>query len=147
MPFSSTFHGRDIFAPVAAHLSRGLDVSQLGKAVSPEALVPLDYPQPIRSGSDELTGCVMSTDHFGNLITNIRRETLEDFVGGKGLEGILIQIGSLRIKGISPSYDAVSVGSPVAVIGSKNRLEISINQSDASAYRETQGDIITITLP
>jgi S-adenosylmethionine hydrolase len=122
---SSTFHGRDIFAPVAAHLSRGTDPYLLGKKIdNPTALAsPL-----ARRKDDMLIGEVIRVDHFGNLITNITREELGRFPSS---EGCIVTIGSLVLGKISATYSDVSEGEPLALIGSSNLLEIAVNRGRA----------------
>jgi len=146
MSLSDTFHGRDLFAPVAAHLAGDLCMTQLGDPLCPEDLVQIDFPKPRLSADGTLVGQIVSADHFGNLITNIDRETLRTFRGSENAADISIQVGRLHIDGISKAYTAVPVGRPVAVVGSKNRLEISINQSDASAQVDDDGGKVTLRL-
>ena len=146
LPVSATFHGRDIFAPVAAHLTAGLPMTRLGKALSLEDLVQIDFPRPYPSPDGTLTGRVMSVDHFGNLITNVDRETLDAFAGEGGGARVCVRVGDLQIEGVSAAYNAAPAGSPVAVIGSKNRLEISVNQADASARVGDDRAKVTLTL-
>ena len=125
---SSTFHGRDIFAPVAAHLSLGVNPFLLGDKIdNPIILVS---PLPRKKNSD-LVGEVIRVDHFGNLVTNITREHLSPFFQSKG---IIIKIGSLILKKISTTYIDVPEGQPLALIGSSNLLEIAINMGRASNY-------------
>ena len=133
-PVSSTFHGRDILAPVAAHLSKGLDMPSLGKEIGLSDVVTLDIPTPFMSSAGELVGNIISIDHFGNLITNIDQEALERFRQHQGSEGITIRVGQFKIQGISTSYDSVQKGVPLAIVGSRQLLEISVNQADARTY-------------
>jgi len=118
---SSTFHGRDIFAPVAAHLSLGVNPFLMGEKI--DNPTPLAYPLPRENNSD-LVGEIIRVDHFGNLITNITREHLSPFLASKGL---IIKIGSLILKKISTTYNDVPEGQPLALIGSSNLLEITVN--------------------
>jgi S-adenosylmethionine hydrolase len=118
---SHTFHGRDVFAPVAAHLSLGLDPRELGRvAYNP---VSLDLLEP-REKNGVLHGQVVRIDHFGNLITNIGRKTLLKYVSS---DSALIRIRDLSIKGLRDTYSDVREGDFVALIGSSNRLEIAVN--------------------
>jgi S-adenosylmethionine hydrolase len=128
---SSTFHGRDIFAPVAAHLSGGIDPFLMGQKI--DNPVSLTYPV-LRREEDLLVGEVMRVDHFGNLITNITAEDLAEFLSSEGLS---VAIGGLVLKGIHTTYSDVSEGKPLALIGSSNRLEIAVNRGSA---REKLGD-------
>jgi S-adenosylmethionine hydrolase len=73
---SRTFHGRDLFAPAAAHLARGVDLASLGPSVDPEALVRLEIPEP-EIGDTRLRATVLYVDGFGNVQLNLTREQLE----------------------------------------------------------------------
>jgi S-adenosylmethionine hydrolase len=122
---SSTFHGRDIFAPVAAHVSRGIDPFLLGDKI--DNPIALTYPLPQKE-NDVLMGEVIRVDHFGNLITNITREGLGEFRGSKSC---VITIGSVVMKELRTAYNEVSEGEPLALIGSSNLLEIAVNRGRA----------------
>lgn len=146
-PVSHTFHGRDIFAPVAAHLSKDLDMSRLGEEIRLSDIVTVDLPAPFLSSPHELVGHVLSIDAFGNLMTNIDEEALMRFGQEQGLEDVVIHLGRAKIHGVSTSYDSVEAGSPVAVIGSRKVLEIAVNQADARTYfKAGVGQIITVKL-
>lgn len=133
-PVSDTFHGRDIFAPAAAHLSKGVDMLCLGQEIPLSNITRLDVPAPFVSARDELVGTVISIDHFGNLVTNISQATFERFKDDVKSKEVVIKLGRSRIQGVSKSYDSVKIGSPVAIFGSRNLLEISLNQADARTY-------------
>jgi S-adenosyl-L-methionine hydrolase (adenosine-forming) len=127
-PVSRTFHGRDVFAPVAAHLSLGTRIEETGVAVTdPKSLF---VPSPYREG-DDLCGEIIHADHFGNLISNIDAETLTRFLGQAQP---WIRVGSLTIRSLSRTYSEVEEGQPVALINSANLLEISVNLGKASEY-------------
>ena len=134
-PVSNTFHGRDIIAPVAAHLSKGIALPRLGEKLTLDDINTLDIPVPFLSSDEKLlAGEIISIDHFGNLITNIDQETFEIFTGKRKSGTVVIGLGNSRIQGVSESYDTVKVGDPLAIFGSRNLLEISVNQADASSY-------------
>ncbi|HSR10840.1 MAG TPA: SAM-dependent chlorinase/fluorinase [Thermodesulfobacteriota bacterium] len=123
---SSTFHGRDIFAPVAGHLSRGVAPRSFGrKAADP---VRLDWPRPAFSRGT-LTGQVLWADNFGNLITNIRREDCGEEAEARALE---VRARRWKMQGISRTYAEAQPGRPVALFGSGGTLEISVNRGNAS---------------
>ena len=130
VPTSSTFHGRDIFAPVAAHLACGLPVNKVGPLVELESLVRLPLAPPVVNG-ETLTGKVIDIDHFGNLITNIDYERAGRFCADD-FDNVSVYIGSIQIHSISISYSTVPVGEAVALFGSRNFLEIGINQKNAA---------------
>ncbi|MBW1678030.1 MAG: SAM-dependent chlorinase/fluorinase, partial [Deltaproteobacteria bacterium] len=133
-PVSDTFHGRDIFAPAAAHLSKGIDMLCLGQEIPLSDITRLDVPAPFVSATNELVGAVILIDHFGNLVTNISEATFERFKDGARSREVVIRLGRSKIQGVSKSYDSVKIGSAVAVFGSRNLLEISLNQGDARTY-------------
>jgi S-adenosylmethionine hydrolase len=137
-PVSDTFHGRDIFAPASAHLSKGVDMLCLGQEIPFSDITRLDVPTPFVSATDELAGTVISIDHFGNLITNISQATFERFKDDARSKEVVIRLGRSKIQGVSKSYDSVKMGSPVAIFGSRNLLEISLNQGDARTYFKTR---------
>jgi S-adenosylmethionine hydrolase len=86
-PVSRTFHARDVFAPAAAHLARGVDVAELGPPVAPSDLVRLVVPEP--EVGTQLGATVLSVDRFGNVATNLRREHLARFEPGTRVEVVL----------------------------------------------------------
>ena len=125
---SDTFHGRDIFAPAAAHLGLGLSPRSLGPPV--EQLVRLTPRQPI-SFSNRILGEVVHVDSFGNLITNVSMARLEETVGS---QSVMIRISGRTVRGISRTYTDVDPGELVAVIGSTDLLEIAVR--DGNAHRK-----------
>lgn len=132
-----TFHGRDVFAPVAAHLSLGVDLEEMGRPISDPT--PLAIPEPYRKG-DTLLGQILQADHFGNLITNIGARELARFLGSDQAE---VQVGRLRVQGLRKIYADVEEGRPLALINSSNVLEIAVNLGRASAYMGVEsGEIV-----
>lgn len=125
-PISSTFHGRDIFAPVAAHLARGARFDAVG-AEHPE-FVRIADPRPVhRDGA--VFGAVVYVDGFGNLVTNI---TAED-IARCGAAAARVHIGTNPAGAIQPSYASVECGALVALIGSWGALEIAVRDGSAAA--------------
>jgi S-adenosylmethionine hydrolase len=118
---SHTFHGRDIFAPVAAHLSLGVDPLEMGSLVADHA--PLSLPKTEQKG-DILLGQVIRVDHFGNLITNINRKEIEEFLG---THRPVVRVKGLVIEGVAKIYSDVRSGDTLALIGSSECLEIAVN--------------------
>ncbi|MFH1215600.1 MAG: SAM-dependent chlorinase/fluorinase [Pseudomonadota bacterium] len=137
-PVSRTFHGRDIFAPVAAHLACGLLPEQTGCRIDPDSLVRLPFP-PLQKKGKRLRGSVIDIDHFGNLITNIDRKTAENFFPDS-VHRLIVSIGSLSLQGISSSYGSVLPGRPVALFGSRDYLEISINRGNCAQTMQVKLD-------
>lgn len=137
---TSTFHGRDVFAPVAAHLSLGEDLMQMGARIYNP--VEITLPSPTVTG-DSLYGEITRIDNFGNLITNIRRQGLEDFL--KKSKPV-IYIGNLEIRKIADTYFDVEGGEPLALINSSGLLEIAVNLGRASEYSGLRPDEIVGTV-
>lgn len=122
---SNTFHGRDIFAPVAAHLSQGVALEDLGDPI--DDLVTYRWTVPI-ADKDGLEGMVIHIDKFGNLITNIEASLLEDVIGSKSVK---IYVGNTILDEIATTFGQVTEGEPVAYIGSSGMLEVGINKGNA----------------
>jgi len=133
-PVSSTFHGRDIFAPVAAHLSLGVPLYKFGGSVS--HIYAFTIPRPYRDTEEKLTGHILHIDNFGNLITNFRGS---DLPGKK----VTIVIGNQQIQDISQFY-AEREGL-AAIIGSSGYVEISLKNGDAAAFLQAKvGDEVRV---
>lgn len=134
---SNTFHGRDIFAPVAAHLSRGVPLTDIGPPV--ESLVQIPIPIPEVS-ENTITGQIVRIDRFGNAITNISETAL----AGKVSE-YEISVGSKRLTHINRAYAESAVGEPLAIIGSFGLLEIAINGGSAEiCLGLKRGDVVEV---
>jgi hypothetical protein len=125
-PRSATFHGRDVFAPVAAALATGTSPSVLGPEV-PD-LVRLAMPA-VEQEPGLLRGQVVYVDHFGNLVTNVSEAALATFPS----RALSISIGTVRLGGIAASYAAVAPGDLVAVVNSWGLLEIAVREGSARA--------------
>lgn len=120
---SNTFHGRDVFAPVAAHLSLGTPLAKFGGNINSIYTFPISWPYHNSEGT--ITGHVLHIDNFGNLITNIRNS---DMPPGK----LIIEIAGQRIHGLSLFY---SQGDGLlAIIGSSGYLEISLKNGSAASF-------------
>jgi S-adenosylmethionine hydrolase len=132
-PVSPTFHGRDIFAPVAAHLSLGVPLGAFGEAIS--RVYALSVPVPSRS-DEEIIGCVLHIDHFGNIITSLQEEDLP-------LGRWRIEVGGRRIENLSGSYEAA--GSLGALPGSSGYVEIAARSGNAARQLGVRvGDKVTV---
>lgn len=123
---SETFHGRDVFAPVAAHLSKGAKLSEVGEPL--KDLVTYHWAVPI-ADKDGLQGLVIHIDRFGNLITNISGELLEEVIGKSQAK---LYVGHTMIDRIVSTFGDVEEGEPVAFTGSSGMLEIGVNKGNAS---------------
>ncbi len=126
-PVSNTFHGRDIFAPVAAHLAKGIKPSQVGPKTNTIKLI--DIPQPIQKETGELIGQIIHIDNFGNLITNITADVLKQTVKSTG--NINVYLETKLIGPILRTFADVEENQAVAYIGSAGFLEIAANKSRA----------------
>ncbi|MBU1052238.1 MAG: SAM-dependent chlorinase/fluorinase [Proteobacteria bacterium] len=133
-PVSNTFHGRDIFAPIAAQLSKGKSLEELGIPIDQNTVVTVKIPKPEISDNGELIGEVVSIDRFGNLITNIDAKILDTFTSNLNKKGFQIIIGKNRIEYLSTSYSNTLAGNPLAIIGSRGFLEIAVNHGSAEHY-------------
>lgn len=124
-PVSRTFHGRDVFAPVAAHLARGGSLGNVGPEV--EDYVRLPWPA-WRAADGVITGEVLVVDCFGNAITNIPEAGLP-----AGMPAGFVWAGRRRLCPVEACYAAVPSGQAVAVFGSSGFLEIAVNGASAAA--------------
>jgi S-adenosylmethionine hydrolase len=134
---SRTFHGRDIFAPVAAHIAQGLAPEKLGEPF--HDYIKGTVKKPVQ-GKDEISGDILYIDKFGNAVSNIEESLLANR-----------EIKEIRIKGytfhaLSETYNDVSAGKPLALIGSNGTVEISVNKGHAVEQLNLRtGDPVTVT--
>ena len=134
---SNTFHGRDVFAPVAAHLSLGVSLASIGPPV--EDLVQLPIPIHQVSGNT-IIGQIVKIDRFGNAITNLSESVLAGI--GSTYE---IRVGSTRLMRLNRAYAESGIGKPLAIIGSFGVLEIAINGGSAEVSLGLKwGDVVEI---
>jgi len=122
---SNTFHGRDIFAPVAGHLSCGVNPKAFGERL--ECWTELDLREPEVKG-DKLLGEIVLIDRFGNLITNIEKEGFFSFVKD---QPFLIRAGKKTIRELKKGYYEGKKNDPMALFGSQGFLEISVREGNA----------------
>jgi len=127
-PTSDTFHGRDIFAPTVAYLSKGEDFSKFGKRI--KSIKELRLPQ-VKITSKDLIGEIIYIDRFGNLVSNIDKEMLDNFIKDKKFR---IYIKDKTIEKLSHSYSEGTYLKPLALIDSFNYLEIALNWGSACNY-------------
>ena len=131
---SSTFHGRDLFGPVAAHLSLGVSPRELGEEISSLICLPVATPA---WDDNRVLGQVVHIDRFGNLVTDLRASLFQDN------ERVMVQVGGKEIQGLSASY--VEGGEILALIGSCNTLEVAVkNGSAAARLGSSIGDAVTV---
>lgn len=121
---SNTFHGRDIFAPVGAHLASGVAIAQLGEAIDVNTLVQLDIA-PVRTTPTSIYGCIQYIDGFGNAITNIPGSYVQQYWN--------VIVNRLNIPG-GKTYSDVLAGNAIALVGSHGYVEIAI--ANGNAYHQ-----------
>jgi len=140
---SRTFHGRDVFSCAAAHLARGISPPKFGPEV-------YDYVTPRFAKpyvkENKLFGEVLHIDDFGNVITNISEEDLES-TGAKEGSFLQVKLGDKTIKiKLCSAYGEVPPQKPLAIIGSSDFLEVSVNQGDASeVFKVKTGDSVQVS--
>ena len=121
---SASFHGRDIFAPAAAHLAAGIEMAAMGQAL--DSLQSLDVPHPEVQADESLAGVVLWCDRFGNLITNIPACMIAESATPQ------FYIGDTVIDSLSRTYAAVPKGELLAMIGSFGMLEFAVHLGSAA---------------
>ncbi len=142
-PLSNTFHGRDIFAPAAAWLSKTWQTASFGEEITD--YVRFALPQPKASG-DTLNGVVLRVDTFGNLMTNFTLENLTPAVINSGK--IRLTIGSKEIQKFAQAYSQGAAGEPFAILGSSGFVEIAVNMGNAARLLGAQrGAEVSLALP
>jgi S-adenosylmethionine hydrolase len=124
-PVSRTFHGRDIFSPVAAHVAAGVAPAEIGETIN-DYLKP-EFVTPRREDPRTWTGQVLKVDHFGNIVTNFH---VDDFAD---LGGFRMLVGGERIDVLARNYAECNPGELFAIVGSSGYYEISLPQGSAAA--------------
>ena len=141
-PTSTTFHGRDIFAPVAAWLSKTGQTASFGEEVSD--FVRFSLPKP-KASTNSIKGVVLRVDTFGNLLTNLTLEDLPQPMVAAGK--IAIQVGNKEIRQLAQTFAQGTPGEPFAIVGSTGFLEISVNKGNAARTLGVQrGAEVTVPL-
>ena len=124
---SATFHGRDVFAPVAGHLARGVPPERFGPEVTDA--IRLAIPRPHLDGSGGLTGQVVWIDRFGNCIANITRQDLEKLAAGRA-DKVRVVLDGRLLGGVVRFFGEVGSGGRGAVVGSTGHLELFCHQGN-----------------
>ena len=136
---SRTFHGRDIFAPVSAHLANGVDLEALGTRRDPDQVRRLEWPEVIPT-EHGFEARIIHIDHFGNLITNLKGERLEPHA-----DAWTVVCGSVVLDSVSATFADVPPEEPLAYVGSAGFLELAIRQGNAAAaWGAARGDQIHV---
>ena len=134
---SRTFHGRDVFAPAAAHLAMGVAPDRFGRPVRDP--VRLAWPT-VRAVAGAVAGAVLHVDRFGNLVTSIRAEAFEDM-----RQGVRIRLGG-RTLPLVGTYGELEEGQAGALIGSGGRLEIAVREGSAAArFKARRGTPVVVS--
>jgi hypothetical protein len=137
---SPTFHGRDIFAPVAAHLASGAPLASFGARLL--SINEAAFEQPTRGRNGELVGRIIHVDHFGNCITNL---TPRDLEWAKKGEQLVVDIIDQHIRGLHETYADGPIGVLIAVIGSSDHLELAVRNGNAAQTLGVGiGDIVRV---
>lgn len=143
-PVSRTFHGRDVFAPVAAHLARGVPITSFGPRVTDPVRCTRVEPQ---MDGDNLLGHVVFIDRFGNALTDITAAALAQVFGDTPDEKYEVAVLERRVRGLARSYGDAPVGALVAIVGSSGRLEVAQVGGDfANRLGVGEGDPVTVRL-
>jgi S-adenosyl-L-methionine hydrolase (adenosine-forming) len=127
-PVSNTFHGRDVFAPVAAYLAKMVDAHKFGEEI--EDYVRFAAPRPKAVAENRLRAVVLKVDRFGNLITNVTPEDAPALFAGK--VGFKIVVGNQEITAIRTAYAEGTPGEVFGIVGSMGYLEIVANRAAAA---------------
>ncbi|HPM84635.1 MAG TPA: SAM-dependent chlorinase/fluorinase [Candidatus Anammoximicrobium sp.] len=139
---SATFHGRDILAPVAAHLSLGTALEELGEAW--DQPVQVSWPEAVVE-KNRLQGEIIAIDTFGNLISNITQDLI---AATRAPDAATVHCGGRTISGIVATYGQRPPGTPIALVGSSNRLEIAVVNGNAAVELRAQvGEAVSVILP
>ena len=142
---STTFHGRDIFAPVAAHLAAGVDIEQLGPKLYPETLTQLSWTEPRRKEVGRETGWEadpIHADQFGNLVTNLHRSLLEPEVSRWHVKLDSVDIGPIR-----RTFTDVRPGRTLAYVGSSGLLELAVRDGRAKDVLNIRPNSVISVMP
>jgi S-adenosyl-L-methionine hydrolase (adenosine-forming) len=143
-PLSNTFHGRDVFAPVAAYLSKGVDASKFGEEITD--YVRFVAPKPKALTPNSWKGVVLKTDKFGNLITNIMPRDIPRIFDGPA-NAFKITVGKAEVTRLCSSYGEGAQGELFAILGSAGFLEISTNKGAASRLAGAdKGSEVAVTI-
>ncbi|HEX7022185.1 MAG TPA: SAM-dependent chlorinase/fluorinase, partial [Trueperaceae bacterium] len=137
---SATFHGRDIFAPAAAHLAAGVPMHDLGTTAKPSSLVRLDWPAPTRT-PEGWRAIVLHIDHFGNLITSLPGGMLPP-----PRDSWRFEVAGRQLDGLGRTFTDAAPGQPVAYVGSSGLLEVALRQGNAQqAWQVERGSEVVAT--
>jgi S-adenosyl-L-methionine hydrolase (adenosine-forming) len=150
-PVSATFHGRDIFAPVAAHVAAGVPPARMGKPI--EDYLRPEFARPRRTGERTWRGNILKIDRFGNAVTNfhvrdfpdLRQRGTDAFV--RQPAGLTLTVGRQKIATLAQNYAESSPGTLFSIVGSSGYLEVSVNQGSAAKQMGCKtGELVKLTV-
>jgi S-adenosylmethionine hydrolase len=140
-PVSRTFHGRDVFSPVAAHLAAGVKSSEFGKLI--EDYIRTSFETPAQTGQHSWTGIVLKVDHFGNLATNFH---IDEFPGLR-THAFSLKVGLQSINRLALTFSECAPGELCAIVGSSGYLEVAAGQRSAAELLGTgAGSPVDLTI-
>jgi S-adenosylmethionine hydrolase len=125
-PVSKTFHGRDIFAPVAAHLAAGVEVEKFGIRI--RDFQRLSFGKPVQTGPNNWSGRILNIDRFGNAVTNFASSAWPELVTG----AFEIRVRGTSVTHFSRTYADAMIGQPFVIPGSSGYLELSLKEASAA---------------
>ena len=128
----STFYGRDIFGPIAAHLSRGVPAEEIGREV--KSVLTVAAIKPFLNDRGEISGRAVYVDTFGNIITNIDEPYLKSVFPRIPPESLTARLAGQKIKGIRKYYEEGERGKLMAIINSWGYVEVAVNRGNAFEY-------------
>ncbi len=130
-PRTGTFDGRDVFAPVAAWLSKGVNLSSFGDLISDYK--KLDLPKPIALQDGVLKCKILAVDHFGNLVSNLGREQFKEYLDASEKHRFAFRVGEQTVSKLLQAYTDGEPGEVFAIFGSAGFIEFSVNCGNAAA--------------
>jgi S-adenosylmethionine hydrolase len=131
-PVSNTFHGRDIFAPVAAQLAAGFSPALIGSTI--EDYLRPDFVKPHRAGKRTWIGQILKIDHFGNIVTNFH---VDDY-GDLGVRPFQLELGPVKVTSTAGNYMEKPAGELFVILGSSGYYEVSLAQGSAATQVKCQ---------
>ena len=144
-PVSETFHARDIFGPLAAHIARGADPSNVGEPI--EDYARLDLPRPKVTQDGQVKALVAHVDRFGNVVLNVTRTSMEALLEKTGASGFTAAAGAARVTHRFRTYGEAPPLTPFLLYNSSDLLEIAANQTRAAdLLKVRRGDMVELIL-
>jgi S-adenosyl-L-methionine hydrolase (adenosine-forming) len=144
-PVSPSFHGRDVFAPVAGHLASGVDPGRLGPEIGDPVRIPI--PRPVKDAEGNIRGTVIWVDRFGNCVTDVALEDLAR-LAPSGADRLRARVGGRPVGPMVRCFTEVEPGASGAMVGSAGHVELFCNRGNfAREWRLQQGDEVILETP